>query len=147
MSEETTKKFDGEESFETRVLTGLAALRDGMAVMENRFATLENRFAALENRFETLGSRFATLENRSATEFHSVDSRLASIEGRVASVELKVEALDEKVDARLRDTRPIWESVLSQLKTIDTKFDVHAHDMLELRAKMRELEKRVPPAA
>ncbi|HEV3469335.1 MAG TPA: hypothetical protein VG148_08445 [Pyrinomonadaceae bacterium] len=137
MSEETTKNFNGEESFETRVLAELAALRNSM---ENRFATLENRFAALEN-------RFATLENRHANDFRSVDARLTSIEGRVASVELKVDALDEKVDARLRDTRPIWESVLSQLKMIDTKFDVHAHDMLELRAKMRELEKRVPPAA
>ena len=115
MSEETTKNFEGEESFETRVLSELAELRDGMV-----------DFAA---------------------RFNAVESRLTSIEGRVASLELKVDALDEKVDARLRDTRPIWESVLSQLKMIDTKFDVHAHDMLELRAKMRELEQRVPPAA
>ncbi len=107
MSEEPTEKFNG-ESFETRVLAELAALRSSTELMEKR---------------------------------------LTSVEGRVASLELKVDALDEKVDARLRDTRPIWESVLSQLKMIDTKFDVHAHDMLELRAKMRELEKRVPPAA
>lgn len=123
MSEETTKNLDGEEPFEARMLAEMAALRRDM----------EKRFAALESRF--------------ASEFRSVDTRLTSIEGRVASVELKVDALDTKVDARLRDTRPIWESVLQQLKMIDTKFDVHAHDMLELRAKMRELEKRVPPAA
>jgi hypothetical protein len=133
MSEETIKNFDGEESFETRVLSELAALRSGMAVMENGFATLENRFTTLENRF--------------ATGFHSLDSRFTSVEGRVASLELKVDALDEKVDARLRDTRPIWESVLSRLETIDEKFDVHAHDMLELRAQMERLKKRVPPAA
>ena len=126
MSEETTDKLNGEESFETRVLAELAALRNGFSSLENRFSSLESRYAA---------------------DYHAVDIRLAAIEGRVASVELKVDALDEKVDARLRDTRPVWESVLQQLKMIDTKFDVHAHDMLELRAKMRELEKRVPPAA
>lgn len=140
MSEETTQNFDGEESFAARVLAELAALRNSM---ENRFATLENRFATLENRFETLENRFETLENR----FSTLESRLTAIEGRVASLELKVDALDEKVDARLRDTRPIWETVLSRLETIDEKFDVHAHDMLELRAQMKRLEKRVPPAA
>ena len=130
MSEETTRNFDGEDSFQSRVLAELAALRNSM---ENRFATLENRVAALES--------------QTAAGFSTVDRRLTSVEGRVASLELKVDALDEKVDARLRDTRPIWELVLSQLEIIDEKFDVHAHDMLELRAQMERLKKRAPPAA
>ncbi|HWS54533.1 MAG TPA: hypothetical protein VN228_10415 [Pyrinomonadaceae bacterium] len=108
MSEETTKNFDGEESFEARVLSELSALRGSMDSMERR---------------------------------------LTSVEGRVASLELKVDALDEKVDARLRDTRPIWESVLSRLQIIDKKFDVHAHDMLELQAKVKLIEERALPDA
>jgi len=147
MSEELTQNLNGGESFESRVLAELAALRNSMAVMENRFATAENRFATMENHFSTLENRFSALENRSAVGFNSVESRLTSIEGRVTSLELKVTALDEKVDARLRDTRPIWEAVLSRLQIIDRKFDVHAHDMLELRAQMELLRERVPPAA
>jgi hypothetical protein len=87
MSEETTKKFDGEESFESRVLGELAA----------------------------------------------ISSRLS--------------ALEEKVEARLHDTRPIWESVLSRLTMIESKMDVFAQDMLEVRAHVELLNRRVPPAA
>jgi chromosome segregation ATPase len=126
MGEETTKNFDGEESFQARVLAELAALSSGMAVTEERFGALQNQLA---------------------TGFGQLQTRLTSVEGRVASLELKVEALDEKVDARLRDTRPIWESVLSRLHVIDKKFDIHAHDMLELQAKVKLLEERVFPDA
>jgi hypothetical protein len=123
MSEETTKNFDGEETFEARVLAEMAALR---SIVE---------------------SRFAALEGQTAAGFVSVNSRLTSVEGRVSAFESKVEALDQKVDARLQDTRPIWESVLSRLKVIDKKFDIHSHDMLELRAEMELIKQRVPPAA
>ncbi|HZI17408.1 MAG TPA: hypothetical protein VEY09_02345 [Pyrinomonadaceae bacterium] len=122
MSEETTKNFGNEETFEARVLSLLVALRGDVAGLRDRVTV--------------------------------IDGRLTSIEGRVASLELKVGALDEKVgaldqkvDARLHDTRPIWESVSSRLQIIDKKFDIHSHDMLELRAEMELLRQRVPPAA
>jgi hypothetical protein len=41
-------------------------------------------------------------------------ARLTSVEGRMTS-------LEEKVDARLRETRPIWEGVLARLTTIETE--------------------------
>jgi hypothetical protein len=129
MSEERTKNFADGESFEARVLSLLVALRADVAGLQTGVTALQGDVVVLRDSMTV------------------VDGRLTAIEGRVASLELQVRALDEKVDARLRDTRPIWESVLSKLKLIDGKFDVHAHDMLELRAKMRELEQRVPPAA
>ena len=101
MSEETTNRLNSGDSFEGRVLSELAALREGMG---------------------------------------RLDSRLSSLEG-------KVDALEEKVDARLRETRPIWEAVLERLKAVDAKFDVFAHDMLELRAENNLIKKRLPPAA
>ena len=88
-----------------------------------------------------------SFETRVLAELGAINSRLTSLEGKFETFNGRLNSLEEKVDARLHDTRPIWESVLSQLKMIDTKFDVHAHDMLELRAKMRDLEQRVPPAA
>jgi chromosome segregation ATPase len=119
MSEEQTQRLNGENTFEAQVLAALAGLNN----------------------------RLTSVEDRLASGLTSLDTRMTAIEGRVASLELKVTALDEKVDARLRDTRPIWESVLSRLEQIDAKFDVHAHDMLELRGRMNVLERRVPPAA
>ena len=65
---------------------------------------------------------------------------MSSFEGRLTS-------LEDKVDARLHDTRPMWEGVMARLKIIDAKFDVHAHDMLELRADVNLLKKLTPPAA
>ncbi len=74
-----------------------------------------------------------TFEARVLAEFAALNNRLT--------------ALEEKVDARLRETRPIWEGVLSQLKLIDSKFDVMTHEWLELRGEMNLLKQRVPPAA
>jgi chaperonin cofactor prefoldin len=138
MSEEPTKNFEGEESFESRVLAGLAGLRNSM---ENRFATLENRFATLENRFATLENRFTALETR----FETLETRFETLEGRVTSLELKVDALGEKVDARLRETRPIWEAVLTRLDIIESKVEGLALNLLDVRGEVERLKRRLPP--
>ncbi|HLL74294.1 MAG TPA: hypothetical protein VK421_03445 [Pyrinomonadaceae bacterium] len=77
----------------------------------------------------------------------AVESRLAAVEERLSTVEAKVDALEEKVDARLRETRPIWEAVLSRLDLIDSKLHVLNEDMLEMRGEVNLLRKRQPPAA
>ncbi len=101
MSEETAERLNGGDSFESRVLTALAA----------------------------------------------INSRLDSMDSRLTALERKVDALEEKVDALLREARPIWESVLERLKVMDAKFDVFAREMLEMKADIVMLQKRVPPAA
>jgi hypothetical protein len=62
-------------------------------------------------------------------------------------------SLEEKVDARLHDTRPIWEAVLSRLDSIETKLDrmeakpnVFSKDLFETRTDVEMLKER-PPAA
>jgi len=87
-----------------------------------------------ENTFEArVLAEFAAINNRLTTELGALNERLTTLE--------------EKVDARLRETRPIWEAVQSQLKQIDSKFDVFAHEWLEMRGDIELLKKRVPPAA
>jgi tetrahydromethanopterin S-methyltransferase subunit G len=92
---------------------------------------------------------------------------LASISQRLNGLEVRLTNLEEKVEARLYDTRPIWEAVLSRLdsiearldsmdarldsmdarlKKVDAKFDVVASELLDVRSDVRELQKR-PPAA
>jgi hypothetical protein len=81
-----------------------------------------------------------SFETRVLAEFAKLNSRMDSFGGRLAS-------LEEKVDARLHDTRPIWEAVLARLEKIETKLDVLGLDLLDTRADVDLLKKRVPPAA
>ena len=71
----------------------------------------------------------------------------------LASLNNRLTALEETVVARLRDTRPIWEAVLSRLERIDArlerideKFEVVAGELLDMRTDIKTLKRR-PPAA
>jgi uncharacterized coiled-coil protein SlyX len=61
-------------------------------------------------------------------------AELAAIRSGQAALETRMTALEEKVDARLRETRPIWESVQQQLTTLDAR-------MTTLEARMAAMEK------
>ncbi|HVF87379.1 MAG TPA: hypothetical protein VM866_07305 [Pyrinomonadaceae bacterium] len=79
------------------------------------------------------------LNDRSSFEAR-VLSELATLGDRLAT-------LEEKVDARLRETRPIWQAVLSRLEVMNSKLDVLGRDLLETRAETELLKKYLPPAA
>lgn len=65
----------------------------------------------------------------------------------LAALNQRLTTLEEKVDARLRETRPIWEAVLARVEIVDSKLDVLGRDLLETRAETDMLKKRLPPAA
>jgi hypothetical protein len=69
-------------------------------------------------------------ETRVLRELVNLNNRLASLE--------------ERVDARLRETRPIWENVLSRLEQVDSKLSVLGLDLLETRADVERLKQRPP---
>jgi chromosome segregation ATPase len=78
-----------------------------------------------------------------------VDDRVTSIEQHVTSIDQRLTTLEEKVDARLKETRPIWETVQSQLQRVVDKFDVVLRDIYEVRIDVQihgrrigELERR-----
>src|SRR5215472_9892627 len=75
---------------------------------------------------------------------------VTELRGEVTELREEVKALDQKVDSRLKETRPIWESTLAQLKElrddmdkgfrdIGYKMDVLAKDVLQVRADQRDL--------
>jgi chromosome segregation ATPase len=123
------------------------------------FAT-ERNLTMSEETTENLGGRnsfesrvlaaLASLQQSVASidsRLTSVETRLTSVETRLTTLETRVAALEEKVDARLQETRPIWEAVLSRLELIDSKLHVLNQDMLEMRGEVNLLKKRQPPAA
>ena len=68
----------------------------------------------------------------------------------VKNIESRLESLEQKVDARLHETRPIWESVQAQLKEmsmrfddIDTRLDKIEGTALTTRSELRELRKEL----
>ena len=92
-------------------------------------------------------------EIRVLRELANINHRLSGLESRMDGLESRLTTLEEKVEARLHDTRPIWEAVLSRLDSIearldrmDAKFDVVAREWLDLRADV-DMLKRHPPAA
>jgi chromosome segregation ATPase len=49
------------------------------------------------------------------SRLENVETRLGSLETRIGSLETRLESLETKVDERLKDTRPMWEAVQTQL--------------------------------
>ena len=76
-----------------------------------------------------------------------LDTRLTSLEGRMTSLEGRMTSLEEKVDARLHDTRPMWEAVHERLTGIEKELSslnrhirLFAGDVGILRNRVEQLE-------
>ena len=68
-------------------------------------------------------------------------------------LETRLTSLEDKVDARLRETRPIWEGVQTQLKGIEKQLDdlnrqfkTLIQDSFNLRVRVEKLEENQPTA-
>lgn len=57
------------------------------------------------------------------------NGRLDNLEKQQSELSSNLESLGTKVDQRLRETRPIWENVLSQLEFLDKKIDTRADEL------------------
>jgi peptidoglycan hydrolase CwlO-like protein len=69
---------------------------------------------------------------------------------RFDSLDARLTVLEEKVDARLRETRPIWEgmkadleSVKDEVKEINRTVKILHKDVLRVRVEQEELQERI----
>src|SRR4028119_2174288 len=138
MSEDLTQNLPN--TFQERVLAEFAAMRQEFAGLNSRMTSLEGRMTSLEDRMTSLEGRLISVENR-----------LVSLEDRVLSIDTRLTSLEDKVDARLRETRPIWEGVLQRLTEIDTglhtlnrQFKTMIRGEFELRTRVEKLEDSQP---
>ena len=83
-----------------------------------------------------------------------LDARLTSLEGRMTSLEGRMTSLEEIVDARLHDTRPVWESVQERLAGVEKEMSglnrhlkIFAGELSVLRNRVDQLEDDVEDLA
>lgn len=81
------------------------------------------------------------------------DERLTSLGEHLTSVDERLISLEEKVDARLRETRPIWEGVQQRLTQIESalselnrQLKTLIMDSFKLRVRVEKLEDNQPAA-
>ena len=81
-------------------------------------------------------------------------SELSGIRQGLTGLDPRLTSLEDKVDARLSETRPIWEGVLARLTTIESRlggveselsrmnrqFRSFVADIFQLRARVEQLE-------
>lgn len=112
-------------AFQKRVLDEFAAVRAEQAAMRTEQAEMRQEVTELRSQQTVMAKNIAAL-----------DQRLTSVEERLLS-------LEEKADSRLKETRPIWETVQQQLRKIDKKFDLVIKDLFELRSDAATQDKRI----
>jgi hypothetical protein len=85
-----------------------------------------------------------------------IDARQISLDELVRGIDIRLTSLEELVDARLKDTRPIWEGVLTELKeqrkvlqSLERRFDIFAiesskikGDVLDILTRVEDLERK-----
>ena len=61
----------------------------------------------------------------------------------IAALDHRLTSLEEKVDNRLKETRPIWESVRGQIEKLDEKFNLFIRDLYDIRGDVGLHDKRL----
>ena len=117
MNEDPTKELP-KQSFEDRVLAALTAISAEVAAVRTEQAALRAQVDAIQ-----------VQQGAMARNIIGLDGRLTSLE--------------EIVDARLKETRPIWEAVQAQIEKLDEKFDLMIRDLYDLRGKVARHAKQI----
>lgn len=134
MSKDLTQKLKG--SIEDKIDWLIAAVQSIDSDVVLRLGNIETRLAGLE------------------TKMASLETRMESLETRMESLETRMESLESKVDERMKETRPIWEALQTQLVELSTSqergfsrfdraMDLVTGNMVRLHAEQVELESRV----
>jgi predicted nucleic acid-binding Zn-ribbon protein len=167
MNEEPTKDL-ATRAFYKRVLDEFAALRHEIAELRSEVAEVRAEQSAMraevaEIRAEQSAMRAEVAEIRAEqsamrnditemrTEIVEIRTQQAAMARNIGSLDHRLTSLEERVDARLKETRPIWEAVQEQLQRLGEKFDGVILEFYELRNEVKihgrrigHLEDRVP---
>ncbi|HEY0321322.1 MAG TPA: hypothetical protein VGC66_10230 [Pyrinomonadaceae bacterium] len=105
-----------------------------------RLDSIDTRLDSVDKRLDGMDARLDSMDAR----LDSIDGRLDSMDARLDSLDARLTTLEDKVERRLLETRPIWESVLEQLKQmsgqlteVNTRLTKVEHESNDLRRLFR----------
>ena len=132
MNEDPTKEMPGARPFEERVLNELAAIRSEVADVRADVAEIRADVAEIR------------------ADVAEIRARQTAMAKNIAVLDERLTSLEEKVDARLNETRPIWEAIQLAIDRLDEKFDNVIRDLYEVRTdiglhdkRLRDIERRL----
>jgi predicted nucleic acid-binding Zn-ribbon protein len=138
MNEEPTKDL-ATRAFQKRVLDEFAAVRAEQAAMRSDITEMRSDITEMRN-------DIAEMRN----DIVEIRMQQASMAKNMGALDHRLTSLEERVDARLKETRPIWQAVQEQLQKLNDKFDILLHEFYDARAEIKnhgrrigELERRV----
>ena len=100
---------------------------------DNGFKLILARLDSIDARLDSIEVRLDSMDAR----LDSVDVRLDSMDTRLNMLDTRLTALEDKVERRLLETRPIWESVLEQLKEVNARLTRVENEGVDLRRLFR----------
>jgi len=131
MNEEPTKDL-ATRAFYKRVLDEFAAVRREIAEVRSEQTAMREDITLMRADIAEIRSQQSAM----ARNIAALDQRFTALDERLTS-------LEPRVDARLRETRPIWEAVEAQIRKLVGKFDLVLNDLIELRLDFRGHERRL----
>jgi chromosome segregation ATPase len=116
-----------------------AAMRVDLAAMREDLTEIRSQQAAMREDVAAIRQDIAEIRSQQA----AMARNIAALDQRVIAVDQRLTSLEQRVDARLQETRPIWEAVQEQLRKIAGKFDLVLNDLYEVRLDIRGHERRL----
>ena len=120
-------------------LTGDAlvhAVRKDLLQLFGLVKGLDHKVEALDQKVETLDHKVEALDRT----VEALDQKVEALDQKVEALDRRIEALDAKVEARLRDTTPLWEVVVSRLDAIVAVQESHGRRLDAIEGKLERLE-------
>ena len=77
------------------------------------------------------------------SEVAEVRTQQMAMAKNIAAVDRRLTSLEKRVDARLKETRPIWEAVRAQIEKLDEKFNIFIRDIYDVRGDISLHDKRL----
>lgn len=145
MSEDPTRGLP-ELSFQQRVLAEFAAVRGEIGEFRGEIGVVRGEIGEFRGEISELRGEVVHVCGEIAeirANVAELRAQQTSMAKNIAALDQRLASLEEKVDARLRETRPIWEAVQTQIKKLDSKFDIVIRDLYEVRGDVGGYEKRL----
>ena len=138
MNEDPTKELP-KQSFEERVLAELAAILAEQAATRVGVDAVSAEVDAIRTEVDAIRSEQQAVR----AQVDAIQVQQGAMARNIIGLDERLTSLEEIVDARLKETRPIWEAVQAQIEKLDEKFDLMIRDLYDLRGKVARHAKQI----